>query len=65
MKVEKTKKLPIWAKILLSPIAILFIPLLIIGFIFTFIGGILTFISGFINCLIFGKITITKEATYG
>lgn len=65
MKVVNTKKLPIWVKILLSPIAILFIPLLIIGFILTFIGGILTFISGFINCLIFGKMEITKEETYG
>ncbi|WJG70619.1 hypothetical protein [Spiroplasma ixodetis] len=65
MKVVNTKKLPIWAKILLSPIALLFIPLLIIGFILTFIGGILTFISGFINCLIFKEIEITKEETYG
>lgn len=42
MKVVNTKKLPIWAKILLSPIAILFIPIWIIGFILTFIGGIIT-----------------------
>ncbi len=63
MKVVNTKKLPIWAKILLSPIAILFIPIWIIGFIWTFIGGIITTIGMFITCSIFGK--ITTEKTFG
>jgi len=65
MKIEKTKKLPLWAKILLSPIAILFIPIWIIGFILTFTGGIITSIGMMITCSIFGKIKITKETTYG
>ncbi|WP_339048574.1 hypothetical protein [Spiroplasma endosymbiont of Colias croceus] len=65
MKVVNTKKLPIWAKILFSPIAILFIPVCIIGFILTYIGGIITTIGMMITCSIFGKITITKEEIYG